>query len=134
MPYRYHRGWTLVRLGRYADAEATFTAGLEQQPDFGWARVGRACARSAQGKLTEALADLEDAIADLEPADGVAYTPLQKQSLEKTRIVAKHLRQVTAHPSEMPPAEPCRLFLDPLDRARARSPELSATTHARGGV
>ena len=134
MPYRYHLGWTLVRLGRYADAEATFTVGLEQQPDFGWARVGRACARSAQGKLTEALADLEDAIPDLEPADGVAYTPRQKQTLEKTRIVARQLKQVTAHPPDIPPAEPCRLFLDPLDRPRARSPELPTATTANGGV
>jgi uncharacterized membrane-anchored protein/tetratricopeptide (TPR) repeat protein len=124
MAYRYHRGWTLVRLGRYADAEATFTVGLESQPDFGWARVGRACARSAQGKLTDALADLESAIADLEPPEGVRNTAQQQRDLEQTRSVAEMLRGAVADPPEVPPREPCRLFLEALDRPRTRSPEL----------
>ena len=123
--YRYHRGWTLVRLGRYADAEATFTVGLEAQPDFGWAHVGRACARSAQGKLVDALADLEHAVADLELPDGIGNTPRQQRDLEQTRSVAKMLRGVVANPPEVPPKEPCRLFLEALDRPRARSPELT---------
>ena len=124
MAYRYHLGRTLVRLGRYADAEATFTVGLEAQPDFGWAHVGRACARSAQGKLADALADLEHAIADLEPPDGIKHTPQQQRELEHARSVAETLRAVVANPPDVPPKDPCRLFLEALDRPRARSPEL----------
>jgi tetratricopeptide (TPR) repeat protein len=124
MTYRFHRGWTLVRLGRYADAEATFTVGLESQPDFGWAHVGRACARSAQGKLADALADLDHAIADLEPPDGISHTPQQQRALEQTRKVAQMLRGVVAKPAGLSPKEPCSLFLEALDRPRARSPEL----------
>ena len=124
MTYRFHRGWTLVRLGRYADAEATFTVGLESQPDFGWAHIGRACARSAQGKLADALADLDHAIADLEPPDGISHTPQQQRALEQTRKVAQMLRGVVAKPPGLSPKEPCSLFLEALDRPRARSPEL----------
>lgn len=127
MAYRYHRGQTLLRLGRYADAEASFSAGLEAQPDFGWARVGRACARSAQGKLADALADLETAIRDLEPPDGVSHTPRQQRDLEQARSVAAKLKPLVGHPPSVPPGEPCRLFLDALERPRARSAELGAS-------
>jgi uncharacterized membrane-anchored protein len=123
--YGYHRGWTLVRLARYADAEAAFSAGLEAQPDFGWARVGRACARSAQGKLADALVDLETALRDLEPPAGVKRTPRQQRDLEETRSVVAKLTPMVGHPPSVPPGEPCRLFLDSLDRPRSRSPELT---------
>jgi tetratricopeptide (TPR) repeat protein len=58
MPYHYHRGLTLLRMGRDAEAVEEFTTGLKFQPDYGWAKMGRACAYGRMGRLKEALADV----------------------------------------------------------------------------
>ena len=48
----------------------------------------------------------------------------QQRALEQTRKVAQMLRGVVAKPAGLSPKEPCSLFLEALDRPRARSPEL----------
>ena len=62
MAYHYHRGWTLSNLGRFAEADAEFTKGIADQPDYAWAFVRRACARAALGEFREAVPDQEEAL------------------------------------------------------------------------
>ena len=57
MPYHYHRGLTLLKMGRDPEAADEFTAGLRFQPDYSWALMKRACAYGRQGRLEQALAD-----------------------------------------------------------------------------
>ncbi len=57
MAYHYHRGWTLVAMGRNEEAVAEFTAGLRSQPDYEGAFDMRACALARLGRLHEALDD-----------------------------------------------------------------------------
>ena len=57
MKFSYHRGWTLMKLGRQAEAIKAFATGLASQPDYGWALIFRACALAADGRPAEALED-----------------------------------------------------------------------------
>jgi len=61
MAYHYHRGWTLIAMGRNQDAVAEFTTGLEDQPDYEGAFDMRACALARLGRLREALDDEQTA-------------------------------------------------------------------------
>jgi tetratricopeptide (TPR) repeat protein/transglutaminase-like putative cysteine protease len=63
MPYHYHRGWTLIELGRYADAVEELSQGLRDQPDYAWALVKRACAENLLGEADAALGDQRSALA-----------------------------------------------------------------------
>jgi tetratricopeptide (TPR) repeat protein len=57
MAFHYHRGWTLLEMGRNAEAADEFTTGLKFQPDYAWALAKRACAYGRLGRLKDALAD-----------------------------------------------------------------------------
>lgn len=57
MPFHYHRGWTLLEMGRDAEAADEFTTGLRFQPDYAWALARRACAYGRLGRLKDALTD-----------------------------------------------------------------------------
>jgi tetratricopeptide (TPR) repeat protein len=57
MAYHYHRGWILRLAGRYDDAIAELSAGLQDQPDYSGALAQRACIFARSGRLKEALAD-----------------------------------------------------------------------------
>jgi len=63
MAYHYHRGWTLIELGRYAEAVEELSQGLRDQPDYAWAFVKRACAENLLGETDAALADQRSALA-----------------------------------------------------------------------
>jgi tetratricopeptide (TPR) repeat protein len=62
MMFHYHRGWTLNKLERYAEAVKDFTAGFESQPDFTWAFVGRACSYAQLGDIAHAVEDQRRAL------------------------------------------------------------------------
>jgi tetratricopeptide (TPR) repeat protein len=62
MKFHYHRGWTLNKLARYAEAEKEFTAGMANQPDYLWAFAKRACAYAQQGDIAHAVNDQRRAV------------------------------------------------------------------------
>lgn len=62
MMFNYHRGRTQLLLGRFEEASASFTKGLESQGNWPWAYVGRACANVARGEVEQPLSDLRVAV------------------------------------------------------------------------
>ncbi|MEO6199501.1 MAG: tetratricopeptide repeat protein, partial [Sphingomicrobium sp.] len=73
MRFYYHRGWTLTNLGRFDEAIADFTVGINGQPDYHYAYFRRACAYAQIGDLKRALSDLNDGIGQIDslPAEFV---------------------------------------------------------------
>ena len=88
MRYHYHRAWTLSLLGRYDEAIADLTAGLEIQPDYWGAFARRGCARASIGRLREAAVDLRRAgewLPGLPGSDTSAAVRLDRDAVEADR-------------------------------------------------
>jgi tetratricopeptide (TPR) repeat protein len=62
MMFNYHRGRIQLLLGRFEEASASFSKGLESQSDWPWAYVARACANVARGEVEQPLSDLRVAV------------------------------------------------------------------------
>ncbi len=89
MAVNYHRGQALHRLGRYAEAVAAYTKGLEKQPDYAYAYYRRGLANEALGKLLDAEKDMRAAFG-FEPKDGFELGVAQK--LRDYKIEVKKTR------------------------------------------
>jgi len=123
MMFHYHRGATLNKLARYAEAAKDFTAGLENQPDFPWAFVGRACAEAQQGDIAHAVEDQRHA---LELVDRKAKLDSKVAVLDRRDGMAKVLQDLEAaqrSAPETPSAAGCaEFFTGPQNMHRERSP------------
>jgi tetratricopeptide (TPR) repeat protein len=69
MAVSYHRGQALHRLGRYSEAIAAYSKGLEKQSDYAYAYYRRGLANEALGNILDAERDMRSA-ANFEPKDG----------------------------------------------------------------
>jgi tetratricopeptide (TPR) repeat protein len=125
MRYHYHRGWTLVMLGRYDDADHEFTEGLRTQPDYAWAFLLRACARSQLGRFSDAISDQDEGTELLKAAASVGVQSAAiRKDIERSESVGDHLRQLAnAHKSQSDD-EACKGYVDFPSRPRDRSPLL----------
>ena len=126
MPYHYHRGWTLTRLGRYAEAAGEFTTGLQSQPDYAWATLRRACAEAMQGDVAAALLDQERGFAQLRASAGPKPGGYERAALARAGEVAALLRAALTDAPAVPRAAPCEGYPGDPATPRARSPLLPA--------
>lgn len=129
MAFHYHRGWTLSDLGRYEEAIAEFTVGLEAQPDYEWALTKRACAAANLGRLRAALADQEQAVRLAE--ETVAASPGRKPAafnLARTKAVRDILRDAIAKGATPPPQDLCSGYWPGDEPRRGRSSLLSPSS------
>src|SRR5215831_13267831 len=101
MAYHYHRGWTLIELGRFAEASDEFSEGLRNQPDYAWAFLKRSCAESLLGRADAALTDQQAALAllvrsadDSKPSQYDLRRATQVES--ELRLAAEHKRTIDA--------------------------------------
>jgi tetratricopeptide (TPR) repeat protein len=127
MPYHYHRGLTLLRMGRDAEAADEFSAGLKFQPDYGWAKMGRACAYGRMGRLKEALADVRGG-SDLE-AQEIKQKLFARDYYDRARV-ASIAEQLSAAISAGTPAKSesaCKEAWPNGFTGRSRSPLLPTT-------
>jgi tetratricopeptide (TPR) repeat protein len=122
MMYHYHRGWTLTKLARYAEAEKEFTDGLKTQPDYLWASVGRACARAEQGHVSDAIQDQTRAL-ELWDRDAKVDASMRKNAAQRLQL-AQALQELDAALSagpEMPSSAACaNLFSTPTTARKER--------------
>lgn len=59
MMTQYNKGWSLLELGRYAEAVESFTKGVPYQPDYAFVYWRRGLAYEGLGETTRARADFE---------------------------------------------------------------------------
>lgn len=121
MKFHYHRGRTLLQLGRMDEAVAEFTTGLANQPDYWSALVLRGCAFAAVGDITRAKEDFQAAQSKI-----VAVVVDGPQS-DTNRLVEKMIsRMETSERTSRltPDTEVCVDFVGKLDSKRTRSPFL----------
>jgi len=76
------RGWTLLREGKFSDAQAAFAEHLRLYPDHGPAHRGLANSLQKQNKPAEAIASLREAIR-LDPSDFWAHENLGRALLDR---------------------------------------------------
>lgn len=124
MKFFYHRGRTLMMLGRYDEAVADFTSGIANQPDYSSAYFLRGCAHSALGEPSAALADY---------IAGEGWLGQLGKNEESVRLRAnisamiESARGAGAINDNSPNTEICRTYLNKLDDKRPRSALLPAT-------
>jgi tetratricopeptide (TPR) repeat protein len=131
MAFHYHRGWTLLEMGRLPEAVDEFTAGLKNQPDYPGAFMRRACALAKLGRLREALSDQEAVVAGIREWGVAAPTAATKALLERSTVVVAELRAAVARNQQGPMDAPC---IDGWnsDPPRERSPLLPRTATPKG--
>jgi tetratricopeptide (TPR) repeat protein len=124
MKFHYHRGWTLTRLGRFAEAVAEFDAGLREQPDYAYAYFRRSCAKASMGGVAEALSDAERGralLAGLPTTDkAVAF------DIHRTDEVIAQLKRAQAVGGNRPVLGTCGGYSGHYETGRPRSPLLPA--------
>ena len=95
MKFHYHRGWTLMHLGRFDEAIADFSEGLKVQPDYPWAYLRRACAYAQTGELQLAEEDFAVGVRFMkqyEAAKSSASTQREISIAEQAMTAAKAAR------------------------------------------
>ena len=125
MMFHYHRGWTLIELGRYEEAVTELSAGLAEQPDYPSAFERRACAYARLGRLPEALADfrranelMQEYLQDAPP------TPSSMHERDWSASVIAAMATAVAAGRTSPMSEPCEREWHYGDLRRERSPAL----------
>ncbi|MGI9170499.1 MAG: tetratricopeptide repeat protein [Caulobacteraceae bacterium] len=127
MKFHYHRGVTLLKLGRNPDAVKEFDAGLKDQPDYGWALAYRACALAGDGRLDEALSNQRSAIAMVaKSSEGRRLGLGQTYDLKRASEVAA-LLLASMSGGRPKVAGLCENYWDWGGKARDRSPLLPAS-------
>ncbi len=127
MPFHYHRGWTLRLMGRMAEATREFTAGIAVQPDFHGAFMQRACVLARQGRIGDALADLQTALALQKTyAEGRPVTPALQMNEAWGAAVLADLRSAAAASPARPVDAPCHGYWDEGEGRRERSALIDA--------
>ncbi|MBA2933139.1 tetratricopeptide repeat protein [Sphingomonas sp. CGMCC 1.13654] len=124
MKYHYHRGWLLSLMGRYEEAVADFSAGLETQPDYPYVFLRRACAYGRLGYIAEARSDEEAGLGLLAKLP-VTGEPLVQYDVDHARAGLDALSKMQAEGQSKPTAVACDLS-DP-EKLRSRSKALPAT-------
>ena len=128
MPFRYHRGWTLIRMGRLHDAVDELTQGLKYQPDYAPALNRRACALAESGNLTDALTDqirFVELMGEEEKSAGETPRGARGFALAKSELAS--LQGLIAVNPLAKSGAPCAEGFEELDTHRARSSLLPAT-------
>jgi tetratricopeptide (TPR) repeat protein len=117
MKFYYHRGRTLMLLGRFDEAIADFTAGIANQADYASAYFLRGCAYSAVGKPQAAL---DDYVSGKERAS-VFLGPVEERRRAIIDRMIASARSASAEGNTRPDTGICEDYLDKLDASRARS-------------
>lgn len=126
MRFHFHRGFTLLMLGRNAEAIAELDRGLETQGDYSSAYRLRSCARARLGQIEGALGDQERALELL--AGAARDNPsLLGEEVAATQSMVDALRQAKMAAPRRPFEGDCVAFLDRWVRARPRSARLGGT-------
>lgn len=123
MRYYYHRGWTLSAMGRYDEAVASFTSGMETQADYPWSYVMRGCAHAAVGDFNDAADDVRHGLSIFQrfALDDSVST---RQGKERIEAILKKTEEARARKSA-PMPNLCEELAGPGDRKRAKSPLLA---------
>ena len=122
MKFHYHRGRTLMQLGRYDEAIADFTRGLQSQPDYSSAITLRGCAHAAVGEITAAREDFQTA--QLKIADNALEGSASESASRVSKMIATVEGIEAANPTK-PAPDVCVDYIGKLDSKRSRSPLLS---------
>lgn len=120
MKYLYHRGWTLMKLGRYAEAADALTKGLGAQPDYAWAYMRRACANARLDRTAAAHSDVDRAAALVQTSANSYPTPAMVKLASDTRALAAAM---AARPQSA--ERICSVGPRSEENARPRSPLLT---------
>ena len=121
MRFHYHRGWTLTLLGRFDEAVGELTQGIQQQPDYAWAYVRRACASASVGRTAAALLDQRRGLSLMERAAKSAE--LTGPEMTRARAVVAELERVERVSPGNPTDVACTSYPD-QEPWRSRSPWL----------
>jgi tetratricopeptide (TPR) repeat protein len=124
MKFHYHRGWALVRLGRFDEAVSEFDAGLQRQPDYAYAYFRRACAQASRARLADALSDMERGrklLAEVPSADATLAFDLRRAD-----AVIQDLKKARATRGDVPMPEACNGYWGRYDEVRTKSRLLSS--------
>ena len=125
MKFRYHRAWTLMRLGRYEEALADIDAGMATQRDYSSAYELRSCVRGRLGQLEGALEDQERALERLEGAFAQPSAAMRTQ-IERSRSAVDALRRAVVAGQRGPSGIACTAGWERWETPRPRSALLPA--------
>lgn len=121
MKFHYHRGRTLMQLGRMDEAVAEFTTGIANQPDYWSALVLRGCALAAVGDITRAKEDFQAAQSKIVAV--VVDGPQSDTNKLLEKMISK--METSERTSRLAPdTEVCVDYVGKLDSKRTRSPFL----------
>jgi tetratricopeptide (TPR) repeat protein len=128
MKFHYHRGWTLTLLGRFDEAIRELSEGLEQQPDYAWARLRRACAYAAVGMISRAAADQRQAADELAVLLSLDTQPTaaSRADVAHASALADQLEALRIQGSTASVTAACNGYTDP-ERKRTTSALLTTT-------
>lgn len=121
MKFHYHRGRTLMQVGRLDEAVADFTAGIESQPDYSSAIVMRGCAHAALGEIKRAKEDFRAAQAKIA---SVAVDGPQSETHRLVGNMTAKMEWAERSGKFDPDHAVCVAYIDKLDSKRNRSPYL----------
>lgn len=125
--YHYHRGRTLMALGRLDEAVAEFALGIEGQPDYAYAHTERACALARLGRLAEALDDQRKGLDQIRKDEVLRSDEGgERQDLDRAAAVVADLEHRAAIAPTTPTDAACGGYFDGTDISRARSPMLTS--------
>jgi tetratricopeptide (TPR) repeat protein len=123
MRFAYHRGWTLIMLGRHDEAIVELNRGMESQPDYSSAYLLRSCAHAQVGSFADALRDQERGLELLANSARDGELGLEPD-IARSRGLIETLRRAVAEGRREPLPAACQGHWDKYITTRPRSPLL----------
>ena len=123
MRFAYHRGWTLIMLGRHGEAIVELNRGMDSQPDYSSAYLLRSCAHAQVGSFADALRDQERGLELLAISARDGELGLEPD-IARSRSLIETLRRAAAEGRRAPLPEACQGHWDRYITQRPRSPLL----------
>lgn len=123
MKFYYHRGWTLMKLGRFKEAIADLTHGIESEPQYAWAYVLRGCSYASVGQRDHAAGDFDEASALLRALPSARHSARLQQDIDLADSSAELLKRGGSDEAKAA-GRVCDRVWDSFDKLRPRSPLL----------
>jgi tetratricopeptide (TPR) repeat protein len=127
MRFAYHRAWTLMTMGRYADALVEIEIGLRAQADYASAWQIRSCAHAGLGNIGEARSDQQRAL-ELFESMSAGGEPSLGREIARSRRLVETLQATQGRASAETLDLACREPWGNWTRSRSRSPLLPPAT------